>query len=47
MKKNSKTSSRKKIEFDLELLKHWKGVSNKGKLDFMESALRFAKLRKF
>lgn len=37
----------KKIEFDLEQLRHWKSVSTRGKLEWLESALRFGKLRKF
>ena len=42
-----KKSKVKKTEFDLETLKFWKKVSTKGKLDWLESALRFGKLRKF
>lgn len=37
----------KKGSFDLELLKHWKNVSTKGKLDWLSSALYFGKLKKF
>lgn len=36
-----------KIDFDIPTLKHWKKVSVKGKLDWLESALRFGKLGKF
>lgn len=43
MKKNTKN----KPKFDKETLKHWKKVSVKGKLEWLESALRFGKLRKF
>lgn len=46
MKKTAGTR-RKKFEFDLETLKLWKRLSNKAKLDWLEAALRFGKLRKF
>lgn len=36
-----------KIDLSIEQLKHWKSVSTKGKLEWLESALRFGKLRKF
>jgi len=36
-----------KIRFDIETLKHWKHTSTKGKLEWLESAMRFGKLRKF
>ena len=45
MKKKGNT--KKKITLDLDALKHWKKVSVKGKLDWLEGALRFGKLRKF
>lgn len=32
---------------DLDLLKHWKKVSTKGKLDWLSSALYFGKFKKF
>ena len=41
VKKNGKT------EVDIKILKHWKNVSTKGKLDWLASALRFGKMRKF
>jgi hypothetical protein len=41
MKKNNKP------KFDLKTLSLWKKVSTKGKLEWLESALRFGKLRKF
>lgn len=36
-----------KMNFDLVMLKHWKGVSTKSKLDWLASALRFGRFRKF
>ncbi len=42
-----KKKSLKKSKFDIETLKLWKKVSTKGKLNWLESALRFGKLRKF
>jgi len=45
MKKIRKKTS--KIKFDLRLLKHWKNISTKAKLDWLQDAIRFAKLRKF
>lgn len=47
MKKNKKKKSVAKTEFDLKLLKHWKNMGTKAKLDWLESAIRFGKLRKF
>ena len=47
MKKSFKKKKVKKIEIDIEKLKHWKNVSTKSKLEWLESALRFGKLRKF
>ncbi len=44
MKKNKR---KQKQQFDIKLLSHWKKVSTKGKLEWLESALRFGKLRKF
>lgn len=44
MKKKTK---QKKAIFDIETLKQWKKVSTKGKLQWLEDALRFGKLRKF
>lgn len=42
-----KKKASKKPKFDIKILKHWKAVSTKGKLQWLESALRFGKLRKF
>lgn len=39
--------SRKKINVDKETLKVWKKTSTKGKLNWLESAMRLAKLNKF
>ena len=36
-----------KAKFDTMTLKHWKNVSTKSKLDWLASALRFGKLKKF
>ncbi len=47
MKKNSAKLAGKKIEFDMELLKHWKKVSTKAKLEWLNSALKFGKMRSF
>lgn len=41
MKKNKKKTE------DLEKLKLWKYTSTKGKLHWLESALRFVKFKKF
>jgi hypothetical protein len=43
--KKSKNSSKSSI--DLEALKTWQKLSTKARLDWLESALRFGKLRKF
>jgi len=45
--KTKKKENPKKIEFDLELLRHWKKVSTKAKLDWLQDAMRLAKLKKF
>jgi hypothetical protein len=37
----------KEITFDKELLKHWKKISTKAKLNWLENALRFGKLKSF
>jgi len=37
----------KKPEFDIETLKVWKRTSTKGKLEWLESAMRLGKLKKF
>jgi hypothetical protein len=42
-----KKKNNKKYKFDIKVLKLWKKVSTKGKLNWLESALRFGKLRKF
>lgn len=42
-----KKKSRTKFQFDTETLKMWKHTSTKGKLDWLESALKFGKLKKF
>jgi hypothetical protein len=42
-----KKKNNKKPKFDLKELKAWKNTSTKGKLNWLESALRFGKLRKF
>lgn len=42
-----KKKSAKKPKFDINILKLWKKVSTKGKLDWLESAMRFGKLKKF
>lgn len=42
-----KKTSIEKIGFDKETLKHWKNASTKAKLDWLESALRFGKAKKF
>jgi len=42
-----KKKSQSKTEFDVETLRHWKHTSTKGKLEWLESALRFGKLKKF
>lgn len=42
-----KKKSQPKTQFDIETLKSWKRTSTKGKLEWLESALRFGKLRKF
>lgn len=42
-----KSSKLAKPNIDSEALKHWKSVSTKAKLDWLESALRFGKLKKF
>jgi|APSaa5957512622_1039677.scaffolds.fasta_scaffold190067_2 hypothetical protein len=47
MKKRKDLKNSPHINVDLEQLKHWKKVSTKGKLDWLESALRFGKLKKF
>ena len=36
-----------KPKFDKQTLAHWKKVNTKGKLQWLESALRFGKLQKF
>ncbi|EKD64313.1 MAG: hypothetical protein ACD_51C00028G0039 [uncultured bacterium] len=38
---------KKSQKIDLDLLKHWKRVSTKGKLDWLESALYFGKMKRF
>jgi len=40
-----KTQSSKKHDFDLETLKRWKYSSTKAKLDWLEAALKFFKLK--
>ena len=45
--RKGKQLKREKIEFDLKLLKHWKKVSTKAKLEWLNSALKFGKLRSF
>ncbi len=51
MKKNIKkvkiVRGKNKDSFDPQTLKHWKNVSVKGKLDFLDSALKFGKLKQF
>ncbi len=47
MAKKRKASKAKKSNLDLDMLRHWKNVSTKGKLEWLESALRFGKLKKF
>ena len=42
-----KKKSNKKPTFDIKILKIWKKTSTKGKLNWLESALRLGKLRKF
>lgn len=42
-----KKKARPKIQFDVKTLKNWKDTSTKGKLEWLESALRFGKLKKF
>jgi hypothetical protein len=42
-----KEKTKKKPKFDIKELKIWKKTSTKGKLEWLESALRFGKLRKF
>lgn len=37
----------KKNQVDVEALRHWKKMSDKAKLNWLEMALRFGKLRKF
>ena len=37
----------KKSNIDKEALKHWKKISPRAKLDWLESVLRMTKLRKF
>lgn len=44
---NSKSDLPKKSNVDREALKRWKGLSTKAKLNWLEGALRFGKLRKF
>lgn len=41
-----KRHSIEQIGFDRETLKRWKNVSIKGKLEWLESALFFGKMRK-
>ncbi len=36
-----------KSSLDKDLLKYWQKVSTKAKLQWLESAMRFGKLRKF
>ena len=46
MKKGNK--KRRKLESnDLEHLNHWRKVGTKAKLNWLESALKFGKLKKF
>ncbi len=47
MKKSVKKQQKAVTKFDIQTLKHWKSVSTKGKLQWLESAMRFAKLKKF
>ncbi len=47
MKKKLNKQKQKKIVFDKELLKHWKSISTKAKLEWLNSALKFGKLRSF
>lgn len=42
-----KKKSLAKTQFDIETLKMWKHTSTKAKLEWLENALRFGKLRKF
>ena len=42
-----KKKTPKKPIFDIKVLKMWKNTSTKGKLNWLESALRLGKLRKF
>lgn len=42
-----KKKQTKKPKFDIKILKVWKKTSTKGKLNWLESALRFGKLKKF
>jgi len=42
-----KKKKTKRRNIDIEALKVWKKTSTKGKLNWLESALRFGKLRKF
>ncbi len=42
-----KAKKKTKQKFDIALLKHWKKVSTKGKLEWLESAIRFGKFKKF
>lgn len=46
-KKSSFVKSSTKTALDVDLLKHWKNVSTKGKLDWLSSALYFGKLKRF
>lgn len=42
-----KKKSQPKNQLDIETLRHGKHTSTKGKLEWLESALRFGKLKKF
>lgn len=46
-KKSSFSKGSVKTSLDVGLLKHWKNVSTKGKLDWLSSALYFGKLKRF
>lgn len=47
MKKSRKKSIQKTSTIDIETLKHSKKVSTRGKLNWLESALYFGKLKRF
>lgn len=47
MKKVAPSKKTRKSTVDIELLRHWKRVSTKGKLDWLSDALYFGKLKRF